>query len=108
MKALKEDIVGYCDKTDMLRLDSDSGYIKITSTEKEGFPSKTEDNQAFVKMSQLARNAGLVECFKLEPNVLFKEFFAREKLDENLTEKLSEFIRKKRNDIIRTTYNIDK
>lgn len=107
LKALKEDIVGYCDKTDMLRLDSDSGYIKITSTEKDGFPSRTENNQAFIKMSQLARNAGLVECFKLEPNVLFKEFFAREKLDDDLMEKLGKFIRKRKSDIIRTNYNID-
>lgn len=106
LKALKEDIVGYCDKTDMVRLDSDTGFIKITSTEKDGFPSKTEDNNAFIKMSQLARAAGLDECFKLEPNVLFKELFAREKLDEELTEKLSKFVRKKRNDTIRTSYNI--
>lgn len=106
LKALKEDIVGYCDKTDMSRLDTDTGFLKITSTEKDGFPSKTEDNNTFIKMSQLARAAGLDECFKLEPNVLFKELFAKEKLDKELTEKLSQFVRKKRSDTIRTSYNI--
>jgi RecB family exonuclease len=106
MKALKEDIIGYADKTDITRLEGDSGFLKITSTEKEGFPAKTENNQAFAKISLLARNAGLVECFKLEPNVLFKEFYSRKKLDEDLTEKLSIFVRKKRSDILRTSYNI--
>ena len=106
LKALKEDIVGYCDKTDMIRLDSDSGYIKITSTEKDGFPSKTEDNKAFVMLSQLARAGGLDECFKLDQNVLFKELYSRAKLDEELTAKLSKFVRKKRSDVIRANYNI--
>ncbi len=106
LNALKEDIIGYCDKTDMVRLDSDSGFIKITSTEKDGFPTKTEDNKAFMRLSQIARAAGLDECFKLETNILFKELYAKEKLDENLTEQLSQFVRKKRSDIIRTNYKI--
>jgi len=107
MKALKEDIVGYCDKTEMNRLDAVTGFLKITSTEKEGFPTKTEDNQAFIKISQLAREAGLDECFKLEPNVLFKDLYAGKKLDDALMEKLSKFVRKKRSDTIRTNYKID-
>ncbi|MCP4705416.1 MAG: PD-(D/E)XK nuclease family protein, partial [candidate division Zixibacteria bacterium] len=108
LKALKVDIIGYCDKTDMSRLDTDSGFIKITSNEKDGFPSKTEDSKAFIKMSQLARAADLDECFKLEPNILFKELFAKERLDESLMEELGKFLRKKRTDRINTTYNIDK
>lgn len=108
LKALKEDIIGYCDKTDMSRLDADTGFIKITSNEKDGFPSKTEDGKAFIKMSQLARSAGLDECFKLEPNVLFKELFAKERLDKSLMDELGKFLRKKRSDRINSSYNINK
>ena len=92
-------------ETDLMRLDTDLGNIKVTTTESAGFPTKTEDDRAYVQISRIVRDAGLDECFKLEPNVLYKEFFAKEKLDANLMEKLRGFLRTKSSSIIRTSYN---
>jgi len=107
LEAIKDDILKYCEQTDLAKLESGLGSIKVSFSETEGFPSKTEDENSFIRISQLVREAGLYECFKLEPNVLYKDFVAKEKVDPNLLEKLKSFIRKKRTSSVRASLRHD-
>ncbi len=104
IKALKEDIVKFAEETDVTALTAPEGSLKVSSAETSGFPSKTEDEETYLKLSFLARQAALEECFKLDQNVLYKEFFTREKLPPELQEKLKEFLRKKRETRITTRF----
>jgi hypothetical protein len=96
LKALKDDIVGFCEKADLSRLDSDSGHVSVKISESGAFPSKTADEKAFAELSFLVREAGLVECFKLDIGTLYKEFFIKEKLPADLTERLRQYIIRKK------------
>ncbi|SYZ72419.1 conserved hypothetical protein [Candidatus Zixiibacteriota bacterium] len=96
LKALKEDITKYAEETEVTALTAPEGNVKISFSEADGFPSKTEDEETYLKLSLLAREANLEECFKLDQNVLYKEFFAKERLPQEVQEQLKEFLRRKR------------
>ncbi len=104
LKALKEDIVRYCTNYDVSNLAAPRGSITISSQETQAFPGKTDDEEAYLEISMYIRNAGLDECFKLDQNILYKDFYVREKLPHDLAEKLSKYLVKKRRDTIRTYY----
>jgi len=106
MKALRDDIVRFCQTMDLTRLETDRGHIKVTITESEEFPSMTRDNDAFLAISQLLREAGIDTCFKLDVNSLFKELYSKEKLPPELKEKLDRFVIRKRNERLTTSYKI--
>ena len=60
--------------------------------EKEELPGKSRNEDAYVQMSILARDAGLDECFKLEQRVLYKDFLLKDRLPEDLAIKLRELL----------------
>lgn len=104
LEALKKDIVRYCDEVDVSNLAGDIGSVSLRVAESETFPSKSENEKAFLEMSHLARQSELDECFKLDQNILYKQFFVKERLENNLMEKLTDFLVKKRRETIRTYY----
>ena len=104
MKALKQDIVRYCEETDVTNIMAETGSIKLIVREGEAFPSKTADRDAFLAISQLAREAGLDESFRLDEKVLYKEFYSKERLPDDLKGKLKKYLIKKRQEILQTYY----
>lgn len=104
LKALKGDIVRYCEEVDVTNIMADIGSIKITVRDSEVFPTKSGDEDAFLAISQLTREAGLDESFKLDEKVLYKEFYAKERLTDDLKEKLKKFLINKRQEILKTYY----
>jgi len=107
LRALKTDIVKLCEEADILSLAAPKGDIKVSLAETEVFPSKTADEDAYLNLSLLARQADLEECFKLDERVLYKEFFLKERLTPELLEKLREYVIKRRQTILRTRYRHD-
>jgi RecB family exonuclease len=106
MGALKEDIVKFCEQTDLTRLDSDRGNVRVTLKEIEEFPSKSRDEKSFTELTMLARDARLDECFKLDQNVLYKEFFRTEKLPPDLMEKMRVYLRRRMQSVLRTSFKV--
>jgi RecB family exonuclease len=104
LRALKQDIVKYCEETDITNIMGDTGSLTLHVKEGEAFPSKSVDEEAFLAISQLAREAGLDESFKLDENVLYKEFYIKERLPEDLKERLKKYLIKKRQETLRTYY----
>jgi len=104
LKALKEDIILFCRRADLTTLEGESGALKLSLTERDAFPGKTENEDDFLAISLLARQAGLEECFRLETATLYKEFYARERLEPELKEKLKKYLIRRRQEIIRTRY----
>ena len=104
LKALKEDLVRYCTEYDVTNLAASRGSITWSSQDSKSFPTKTDDEEAYLEISMYARNAGLDECFKLDSGVLYKDFYAKEKLPPDLADKLSKYLVSKRRDTIRTYY----
>ncbi len=94
-KALREDLIRFCEGADITSLEAPNGSLKFRKAVSQGFPSKTEDEKRYLEISFLARQAGIEECFKLDQNVLYKEFFARERLPAELNLKLQKFLRQK-------------
>lgn len=104
LRALREDIIRYCSEFDVTNIAAPGGSVKLSSSEADAFPTKTDSEEDYLAIAQLAREANLDECFQLDTNILYKEFFARERLPEELTEKLKKFLIKKRRDVMRAYY----
>jgi len=104
LDALKQDIISFCAAVDITRLEGSGGHIKLSVSESETFPTKSDDENAYYEISALVREAGIEECFKLDQNILYKEFFVREKLPPALKERLQAFLRRKRQAIVRASY----
>jgi putative RecB family exonuclease len=92
MDALKQDIAGYCEREDLTKVKTDHGDVKVSIAEKEELPSKTKDEDAYVQMTILSRDAELDECFKLDQRVLYKDFLMKDRLPDDLAAKLREFL----------------
>ncbi len=95
-RALREDVIRFCEGADVTALEAPNGSLKIRKSVSQVFPSKSDDEKAYMEISFLVREAGIEECLKLDQNVLYKEFYAKEKLPHELNEKLQEFLREKR------------
>jgi len=106
LKAIRADIVKFCETMDLTRLETDGGHVKVTITESDEFPTVSRDRDAFLAISQLVRDAGIETCFKLDVNALFKELYAKEKLPPELKEKLDKFLVKRRGERVTTSYKI--
>jgi len=104
LKALKQDIVRYCEEIDVTNIMADTGSVTLYVKESEAFPSKSADEDAYLTLSQLAREAGLEESFKLDERALYNEFYAKEKLSEDMKEKAKKYLVKKRMETLRTYY----
>ena len=107
LKALKDDVVRFCDESDLTKLSSKAGDLNVRFSETEEFPSKTANADAYLNISMLARDAGLDEAFKLDQNVLYKEFYRAEKLPRDLRDKLGVFLIKKRSARVTAKANND-
>lgn len=92
LDALKEDIARFCREMDLSRIDSESGYVRMTSREKEEFPSMTKNQDAFVAMSELMREAKIDEAFKLDVRALYRDFFAKGFLPDEIMGKLKQYL----------------
>ncbi|MCX6826692.1 MAG: hypothetical protein NTV06_05425, partial [candidate division Zixibacteria bacterium] len=93
IEALKEDIIRFMKEVDINRLDAPNGHVKLSlSGATEAFPTKTNDEVAYLEISLLTREAGLDECFILDGNILYKEFYLGEKLPEELRKKFQQYI----------------
>ncbi|UCD93766.1 MAG: PD-(D/E)XK nuclease family protein [Candidatus Zixiibacteriota bacterium] len=104
LKALKEDLVRYCAEFDVTNVAATEGSVTVSATESESFPTKSDNEKEYLAISLLAREGGLEECFKLDPRVLYKEFFARKRLPEDLEARLKKYLIKKRQSIVRTYF----
>ena len=104
LDVLKEEIVRYCEKSEVTNIAAPKGSLIIQSSQSDAFPTKTDNSDDYLAISQLTREAGLEECFKLDQNALYKEFYAKEKLPKELAEKLRKYLIKKRRDTIKTYY----
>ncbi len=106
VKALRDDIVKFCETMGLTKLETDEGNVKVTLADKDEFPTVTKDRDAFLAISQLIREAGIDTCFKLDVNALFKDLYAKEKLPPELKEKLDKFVIRRRNERVTTSYKI--
>nr|MBN2276867.1 PD-(D/E)XK nuclease family protein [candidate division Zixibacteria bacterium] len=104
MKALKTDIVKYCEDFDVSSLEGDQGLVRVSFKDEEMFPSKTASEDDYLEISYLARRFNLEECFKLDQNVLYKEFYITEKLPPELKKQLEKFLIKRRRETLYTRY----
>jgi RecB family exonuclease len=104
LKELKKDIVSWCEKNEVTSVSADHGTVNVSITETEGFPSKKENEDAYFDISRLVRDADLSECFKLDQNVLFKDFYVKNRLPDDLREKLEEFKRTRKKEVVRTQF----
>ncbi|MFH2036226.1 MAG: PD-(D/E)XK nuclease family protein, partial [Candidatus Zixiibacteriota bacterium] len=102
LTALKDDLVTFCERADLTNIVAEHGSLTVKISEGEQFPSKTSSEKDYLEMSILARDAGLDECFKLDQNVLYKEFYRTGRLPDDLTEKLRDYLIVRKNSIIRT------
>jgi len=104
LKALKEDIIRYCDEYDVTNLSASRGSITLSKKDVQTFPGKTDNDKHYLEITMLARDAGLDECFKLDQNILFKEYYAARKLPPDLAERLREYVIKKKRYTVRPYY----
>ncbi|HDL03417.1 MAG TPA: PD-(D/E)XK nuclease family protein [candidate division Zixibacteria bacterium] len=104
LKALKEDIIKYTDEYDVTNLKAERGSITLHKQEFKTFPGVTDSDEEYLKITMLARDAGLDECFKLDQNILYKEFFAKEKLPSELADKLAKYVISKKRYTVRPYY----
>ncbi|UCD18357.1 MAG: hypothetical protein JSV44_05450, partial [Candidatus Zixiibacteriota bacterium] len=91
-------------KADLTVLSAPQGDVKLSLSETASFPTKTDDEEAYLNLSLLLREADLQECFKLDSQILYREFFLKERLPRELLEKLRPFLIRKRRATLRTHY----
>jgi putative RecB family exonuclease len=96
LKALKADIVKFCDESGLTVLQASHGSLKVTSTETIGFPSKTADERAYLDLSLMLRGAGLDDCFKLDQNALYRDYYKPQRLPPDLLERLEKYLVRRR------------
>jgi CRISPR/Cas system-associated exonuclease Cas4 (RecB family) len=94
-KAIREDIIRYCEAVEVDRLQAPNGSLKVKKSISKEFPGKSIDQDAYREISFLVRQAGIEECFTLDEKILYKEFFARERLPQELNDKLQKYLRPK-------------
>jgi putative RecB family exonuclease len=101
LAALRDDIIKYCTEADITSVGGRKGSLKLSLSEGEAFPTKSDSEEDYLALTMIAREAGLEEVFKLEPGVLYKEFYARERLGADLMEKLKKYLIRKRQATLR-------
>jgi len=104
LKALKNDIIKYCNEFDVTNLLAPQGSLTLHTADLKTFPGKTDSEEQYLQISMMARDSGLDECFKLDQNILYKEFFRRERLPSDLAEKLKQYVISKKRYTIRPYY----
>lgn len=104
LEVLKEDIIKYCEEVDITNIAATHGSIKVSIYEIETFPTKTDSEEDYLAVSIAVREAGLDECFKLDPKILYEELYAKERLPEDLMEKLRKYLKRKKRGRVRTYY----
>jgi putative RecB family exonuclease len=96
LDALKQDVIRFCEESHLTVLEAPHGSLKVMMSESSGFPSKTSDERAFMDLSLLMREAGIDDCFKLDYNSLYKDYYKPQRLPENILAKLEKFLVRKR------------
>ncbi|HPC11461.1 MAG TPA: hypothetical protein PK112_05105, partial [candidate division Zixibacteria bacterium] len=69
--------------------------VAVGITEEEKFVTKTDSSTDFASLTALARDAGLIEYFKLDSAALMKDGYAKGLLPAALSAELKKFIRRK-------------
>lgn len=101
LDALKEDLGRLAEELHVNKLTGDGGEVSLTTKREEKFVTKTDDPAAFADLSALARTLGLDDYFKLDSAILMKDAYLKNRLDPNVMESLSKFIRCKESTTVR-------
>jgi len=101
IEALKGDLFQLAKDTGLTGFEGDGGKVKITLKQSEKFVTKTEDADAFASLVALTRELGLDEFMTLDSNALYKEGVAKERLTDEMMQKLKEFIRNREENSVR-------
>lgn len=101
LEALKGDLIQMAKDTGLTGFEGDGGKIKVTLKQSEKFVTKTEDADSFAALVALARELGLDEFMTLDAGALYKEGVAKERLSEEVLQRLKEFIRVREENAVR-------
>lgn len=95
MAALRADLVRLAGELQMTKFSGEGGEVAVGITEEEKFVTKTDSSTDFASLTALARDAGLIEYFKLDSAALMKDGYAKGLLPAALSAELKKFIRRK-------------
>ncbi len=98
-KALKEDIDGLkaqlieiAKQHDISIFESDFGKVSVSVKNDIKFVTKTDDSKAFAELNYICREAGLDEYFVLDSRALMKEGIKKQRVNQELLDRLQPFI----------------
>lgn len=90
--ALRDELIRVAGQLGLEKIMGEKADLSIKGGLKREFPSKSKDNDSFVRLSQLAREWQLDECFALDVRALMKEYFEKGRLPEDKLTRLEEFV----------------
>ncbi len=93
--ALRDDLIRVAGELGLEKIMSEKADVSIKGGIKREFPSKSRDRDSFVRLSQLAREWQLDECFALDVRALMKEYFEKGRLPDDKLKLLEEFVAEK-------------
>ncbi len=92
LEALKEEFKHLVRTLNLTTFEGNRGQVKVAVRHEEKFITKSDDDRKFAQLSQLARQLGLEEFFKLEGRALMKEAYALRRLTPAQMESLEPFV----------------
>ncbi len=101
---LRQEIADLCEKTELTRLETGKGSLKVSVSDVEKFPGVSDDRDAYLDLADIARQNKLAECFKFDPAILYKEFYSKDRLPAEVKDKLKEYLRTRKSITLRTSY----
>jgi hypothetical protein len=93
LERIKEEILLRAAELNLSSISAMSGQVKIAQGKKQKFLSKTDDENAFAQLNQLARELGWDEYFKLDTNAAMKDMYAKGILSAEIVERLAPFVK---------------
>jgi hypothetical protein len=91
----KEELKEITRQTGLKVLEGDRGQVKISLSTSEKFVTKSQDANAFTKLTILCRDLGLDNYFIPDTNAIVKEVYQRKLIPEEQLKHLEEFIKTK-------------
>ncbi len=113
LEALKADIVRLSREQQWSTLEGEQGKLRITDREVEKFPTKKVDEDSVLEISEIIRQAHhenpalmLDSYFDVNLRSLYKDGYAKQALPEDLLQKLAQYVIKRREPVVRTSYAV--
>lgn len=89
---LKAEMIELAREYEMTNLEGETGKVKIAVTVDEKFVTKSDDEKAFNKLTQICRDLNLLDYFKLDPTALMKEVIRMKRLPDEQLNILKDYI----------------